>query len=339
MSAVSATILGLSGLQLTAEEAAFFRDTNPFGFIIFARNVDTPSQVLALTDALRAAVGRDAPVFIDQEGGRVQRLRPPHWRDWLPPMEEVDRLRPLGAQAMARGIWLRHRLIAAELRACGIDGNCAPCADLATDQTHPFLKNRCFSKEVAEVVYLARAAADGLLAGGVLPVLKHIPGHGRADLDTHLALPTVSADPEVLEASDFAAFRGLNDLPLGMTAHIVFSGFDSVPATQSAIVIEAIRQQIGFDGLLMTDDLNMQALSGTLAERTRASISAGCDIALHCNGLLDEMQAVVDAAGALTTTAEARAARALSLRRAPQVLDMAPLAAEHAALMEGRAFV
>lgn len=337
MTAISATILGLSGMQLTAEEAAFFREVNPFGFILFARNIETPSQVSALTLALREAVGRDAPVFVDQEGGRVQRLRPPHWRDWLPPMDEVDRQRPYGLQAMARGVWLRHRLIAAELRACGIDGNCAPCADLATEQTHPFLKNRCLSNDVEEVIHLARSAADGLLAGGVLPVVKHLPGHGRADLDTHLALPTVTASPDVLAASDFAVFRGLSDLPLGMTAHIVFSAFDTAPATQSPAVIKAIRQQIGFDGLLMTDDLNMQALRGTLFERTRASMEAGCDIALHCNGLRNEMQEVVEGAGTLTSAAEQRAARALALRRLPDVVDMAALVDEHAALIEGRA--
>lgn len=338
MTARSATILGLSGLRLTGDEKAFFRDVNPFGFIVFARNVEAPSHLRALTDELRATVGWQAPVFVDQEGGRVQRLTPPHWRQWLPPMEEVEALRPLGPAAMARGVWLRHRLIAAELLACGIDGNCAPCADLATDETHPFLKNRCFSSDLSDVVQMSRAAADGLLSGGVLPVIKHMPGHGRANLDTHLALPTVSAPKNVLETTDFAVFRQLNDLPLGMTAHIVFSALDTRPATQSPAMIDLIRQEIGFDGLLMTDDLNMQALSGTLRDRTAASMAAGCDIALHCKGLLAEMQEVAAAAGTLSGPSLARAERALAARRAPEAADLEALAAEYDRLLGGHSF-
>ncbi|MGD9865717.1 MAG: glycoside hydrolase family 3 N-terminal domain-containing protein, partial [Pseudodonghicola sp.] len=213
-----ATILDAEGLRLSAEEAAFFRDANPYGFILFARNLDTPDQIRALCDDMRAAVGRDCPILIDQEGGRVQRLRPPLAREWLPPLDHVAR----AGEAAERAMVLRYRLIADELRGLGIDGDCAPMADLAFDSTHPFLKNRCYGSDPETVARLARAVADGLLAGGVLPVLKHIPGHGRATQDSHYDLPHVSADAEELDDTDFAAFRMLNDLPLGMTAHLVY---------------------------------------------------------------------------------------------------------------------
>ncbi|MDZ4134748.1 MAG: glycoside hydrolase family 3 N-terminal domain-containing protein, partial [Paracoccaceae bacterium] len=223
-----AVISGCSGPMLGGDEAAFFRETDPFGFIIFARNVESPEQLRRLTADLRASVGRDAPIFVDQEGGRVQRLRAPHWREWMPPMDMVA-LAMAGAApgvrvaTAARAMWLRYRIIAAELHAVGIDGNCAPCLDVATDDTHSFLKNRCYAPDAATVSTLGRAVAEAHLAGGVLPVAKHMPGHGRANADTHHDLPTVTARPAALAASDFAPFRALNDLPLAMTAHIVFS--------------------------------------------------------------------------------------------------------------------
>lgn len=328
-----ATILGLGGPRLTADEAAFFRAADPWGFILFARNIENPAQVIALTDELRACVGWRAPVFIDQEGGRVQRLRAPHWAEWLPPRDAVIAAGP-GA---ARMMWLRARLIAAELHALGIDGNCAPCLDIAAPQTHPFLKNRCYGDDLGRVVQMGRATAAGHLAGGVLPVVKHMPGHGRATADTHLDLPTVSTPAAELAASDFAAFAALADLPLGMTAHIVFSAFDSRPATQSPAMIEVIRRDIGFDGLLMTDDLTMEALSGDLASRTAAAMAAGCDLALHCKGGIADMTAVADAAGRMTPAAEARAARALACRQPPQPADLAALRAEHDALIRAGA--
>jgi beta-N-acetylhexosaminidase len=325
-----ASILGCAGPALAPDEAAFFRQADPFGFILFARNVEDPGQLRRLTGDLRAAVGRDAPVLIDQEGGRVQRLRAPHWREWLPPLDQAART---GAGA-ARAFWLRARIMAAELRAVGIDANCAPTCDIAGPQTHPFLRNRCLGRDVASVIANARATADGLLAGGVLPVIKHIPGHGRATADSHLHLPTVTASLADLEQADFAPFRALADLPMGMTAHIRFTALDDAPATQSARIIGLIRDRIGFQGLLMTDDIGMQALSGPVGERAAASIAAGCDLVLHCNGDLAEMREAAAAAGAMTPAALARGQAALARRTAPAPLDLAALEAELAALLD-----
>lgn len=325
-----AAILGCLGPALAPDEAAFLADYDPFGFILFARNIETPDQTRRLTDDLRAAVGRDAPVFVDQEGGRVQRLRGPHWREWSPPLDLVQAAGDQAAAAMA----LRYRLIAAELRAVGIDGNCAPCADVITPATHPFLRNRCYGDDPARVTGIARAVAEAHLATGVLPVIKHMPGHGRSAVDTHHDLPTVTADRATLTATDFAPFRALADLPLAMTAHLVFTAWDpDHPATQSPDLIRVIRDEIGFAGLLMTDDLNMQALSGSLAERTARALAAGCDIALHCNGDLSEMQAVATAAGDMTPAARARAAAALARRIAAPDLDVARWNADLQALL------
>ena len=326
-----ATIFGCAGPTLGRDEAAFYREADPFGFILFARNVESPDQVRRLTSDLRAAVGRDAPVLVDQEGGRVQRLRAPHWREWLPPLDQVERSGPRAAEGMA----LRSRVIAHELRAVGIDANCAPCADIAAPVTHPFLRNRCYGSDPATVAAVARAVADAHLAGGVLPVMKHMPGHGRSTADTHHDLPTVAEDAATLDATDFAPFRALADLPMAMTSHIVFSAFDPVqPATQSPAVIRAIRERIGFAGLLMTDDLNMQALPGTLAERAARAIAAGCDIALHCKGDLAEMQAVAAAAGRMGPNALLRAAAALAQRRSPDPVDIAALEAKLAEILQ-----
>lgn len=334
---VSAAILGCAGPDLSRDEARLFRDAAPWGFILFARNVETPEQVRRLTGALREAVGRDAPVFVDQEGGRVQRLGPPHWRAWAPPLEEAASLSP---DRRLRALWLRYRIIAAELQAVGIDACCAPSADIAFPATHPFLRNRCFGGSVESVATAARAAALGLSSGGVLPVVKHIPGHGRGVVDSHLALPRVDAALEVLDGSDFAVFRALADLPVAMTAHVVFEALDPTnPATLSPRVIGAVRDRIGFGGLLLSDDLSMQALAGTLAERARGAIAAGCDIALHCNGKPDEMIAVAGAVGALTPAAARRAAAALDWRRPPDVIDIAALATEFEALQKGPADV
>lgn len=331
--ATGATILGCEGTDLSAAERDFFRVADPWGFILFARNVESPDQVRRLTADLRGAVGRNAPVFVDQEGGRVQRLRAPHWREWLPPLDQVAQS---GGDA-ARAMYLRFRLIAAELRDVGIDGDCAPTLDLATPGTHPFLRNRCYSDRVEVVTAVGRAVAEGLLAGGVLPVMKHMPGHGRATLDTHHELPRVTETADVLLASDFATFHALRDLPLGMSAHIVFEAFDpDRPSTCSPRMVHVIRQDIGFQGLLMTDDLSMQALSGSLGDRAAAAIGAGCDIALHCNGKRTEAEAVVDAAGRLSGAGLARAETALAARRMPEPIDMSALEVEFAALSEGR---
>lgn len=331
-----AFILGCEGPVLSQREAAVFRDADPWGFILFARNVETPEQLVRLTGELRHAVGRAAPVLIDQEGGRVQRMKPPLWRQWLPPL---DQMVAAGAGA-ERAIYLRYRIIADELRRSGVDVNCAPLADVATEQTHAFLRNRCFGTDVTTVVAASRACAEGLLAGGVLPVIKHIPGHGRANLDTHLSLPSVTTGLAELEATDFAAFRGLADQPLAMTAHIIFEAVDpEAPATQSAAVVKLIRQKIGFEGLLMTDDVSMQALSGSMSQRCAASIAAGCDLVLHCNGDAAEIDQVVAASGRLTPISQQRADRALARRTAPDDADIPALEAELAGLLKGAALV
>lgn len=326
---MNAAIYGPEGLTLTAWERDFFRDVQPFGFIIFARNIETPDQVRRLTDALRATVDHHAPVLIDQEGGRVQRLRAPHWREYLPPLDQMDRARdPLRAQ------WVRNRLIAHDLLAVGVDANCAPLADIAEPTTHPFLYNRCYGRDADSVIAASRTCSDAHLAGGVLPVLKHIPGHGRATTDSHLELPRVDVTHAELSTHDFAPFKALNDLPMGMTAHIVFSDIDPDHcATTSVRMMDVIRSEIGFDGLLMTDDISMQALSGSIADRSAASIAAGCDVILHCNGDAGEMQAVAQAAGDMTAAAQTRANRVLDARKPPQNVDIAGLEAELAALI------
>lgn len=331
----AAAILGCLGPRLRPEERAFFAETKPWGFILFARNLETPDQIRRLTAALRDAVGYDAPILIDQEGGRVQRIGPPHWRQWLPPLDQMA----LGGRDALRAMWLRARIIADELHALGIDVNCSPTCDIADDDTHAFLRNRCYGSDAATVTAAARAVADGLLAGGVLPVAKHTPGHGRAFVDSHRDLPVVGADTAALQSQDFAPFRALADLPMAMTAHIVYSALDArAPATTSAKVVGLIRDAIGFEGLLMTDDISMQALAGDLAARSRASIAAGCDVVLHCNGEMDEMQAVVGACGALTGAAADRAQAALAARRAPVAFDVAAAEAELAELLDGRVY-
>lgn len=327
--APNATILGPAGPDVTDWEKGFFRETQPLGFILFARNVDTPDQLRRLTSELRTAVGRDAPILIDQEGGRVQRMRAPHWREYLPALDQMARARdPMRAQ------WIRNRLIAAELHDVGIDVNCAPLADIAEDATHPFLRNRLYGSDVATVVKAARVCADALLAGGVLPLLKHIPGHGSAVVDSHKSLPDVSAPGWALARSHFAPFEALNDIGIGMTAHIVYSDIDgNGPATTSPLMLQVIRDHIGFDGLLITDDISMEALSGTVAERSAAAIGAGCDIVLHCNGDAAEMASVADAAGEMTAAAQTRANRALAQRKPPQHIDIPALEAEFEALL------
>ena len=321
-----ACIFGCAGPKLLPEERGFFREADPFGFILFARNVEDPGQLRRLTAELRAAVGRDAPVLVDQEGGRVQRLRAPHWREWTPPLDTVE---AAGSVVAAERIMrLRAMVIAAELSAVGIDADCIPTLDVVRDETHPFLKNRCYGRDPETVARIGRAVADGLLAGGVLPVMKHMPGHGLSHVDTHHDLPTVDVPVETLKAIDFAPFRALNDLPMAMTAHLVFSALDpGLPATQSPRMIEVIRDEIGFKGLLMSDDLNMQALQGSLAERTARTMAAGVDIALHCKGDMAEMVAVAAAAGAMRPAARARAEAAIAARK-PGSVDLAATLAE-----------
>jgi beta-N-acetylhexosaminidase len=330
-----AAILGCLGPRLRPEEKAFFADAQPWGFILFARNMETPDQVRRLTAALREAVGYDAPILIDQEGGRVQRIGAPHWRQWLPPLDQLAR----GGADPMRAMYLRARLIADELRDLGIDVNCSPMADIAEPGTHPFLKNRCYGYDADTVTRAARAVAEGLMAGGVLPVMKHIPGHGRAFVDSHLDLPVVREDAETLRAVDFAPFRALADLPMAMSAHIVYSALDdAAPATTSGRMIRLIRTEIGFDGVLMTDDISMQALQGDLATRCAASLAAGCDLVLHCNGDLAEMRVVAEVCGDISGFAAARGQAALARRSAPQPIDIAAAEAELAVLLGGRVY-
>lgn len=331
-----AYILGCEGTRLSASEKAFFQQADPWGFILFARNIENPGQLKALSAELRAALGRDAPILIDQEGGRVQRMGPPHWRQWLAPLDHVA---GAGKDA-ARAMWLRYRLIGEELRAVGIDVNCAPTLDIASGKTHAFLQNRCYGSDPEPVARIGRAVADGLMAAGVLPVIKHMPGHGRAQVDSHLELPQVSETPETLFAQDFAPFRNLSDLPMAMTAHIVFNAIDDQPVTTSGELVRLIRDGLGFRGVLMTDDISMAALGGSVAERARASLDAGCDMILHCNGDLAEMQSIAEMSGAMNTVSQRRADLVLTTRMQSVVsdIDIDAIEAELRALMNGKVY-
>lgn len=332
MTGFGAVILDSEGLRLTPQEKALFRAVRPFGFILFARNIESPDQVRALCAEMREAAGHAALITIDQEGGRVQRLRAPLWRDWPAPLDQVA----AAGEGAAEAMYLRYRLIAAELHALGIDSNCAPLVDLAGPQTHPFLRDRCYCGDPHTVASIGRAVADGLLDGGVLPVVKHIPGHGRAEADSHHHLPAVTTPLAVLRETDFVPFRALCDLPLAMTAHVVYAAVDDAPATTSARMLREIRETIGFDGLIMTDDIAMKALSGSLRDLSRAALGAGCDVILHCNGTFAEREAVAEAAGAMSARAQERAERALAARKAPVPVDLGALAARLAALTDGR---
>jgi beta-N-acetylhexosaminidase len=318
-----AGIFGCSGAVLTQDERAFFREAKPWGFILFARNIESADQTRALIDALRAAGGDEgALVFVDQEGGRVQRLKPPLAR-LRRPAEAFGALYARDPQGAAEAVTLNHRLIAHELAALGFDADCAPCLDLRLPETHDVIGDRAFGREASEVAMLGRAALDGLLAGGIAPVIKHIPGHGRAGVDSHLDLPVVHTPLPVLEATDFAPFRALADAPMAMTAHVTFTDIDPddcVTLSHRAIGV-VVRGLIGFDGLLMSDDLSMKALGGDFEERTRRSLEAGCDIVLHCNGDMAEMTAVADAAGDLVGRAAERAAAARAVARRVQPFD------------------
>ena len=310
------------------------QEAAPFGLILFKRNVTTPDALRRLVDEFRAAVGRQAPVLVDQEGGRVQRLGPPHWPTY-PPGAAYGAVFDRDPDAGRRAARLGGRLIANDLAQLGIDVDCAPVADVPAADADPVIGDRAYGADPAKVATLAGAFAAGLMQGGLLPVLKHLPGHGRAMADSHQRLPVVTADRTTLDATDFAAFRPLAGLPLGMTAHVVFTAVDPVaPATTSAnIVKHVIRDSIGFTGLLMSDDISMNALSGSLSERTRAAIAAGCDVVLHCNGELSEMVEVAAEAPALAGDAARRAEAALAARKPAASHDIAASRAELARLM------
>jgi beta-N-acetylhexosaminidase len=320
--AIGAFISGCAGHRLTDNEIAFFRDTQPWGLIIFKRNVESPDQLRGLTTRFREIVGRrNAPVLIDQEGGRVQRMGPPNWPRYPAARRygerfEIDRL---GAIRAAR---LIARLMAEDLVAVGINVDCLPVLDVPAEDSHEVIGDRAYAQVPEKISMLARAAVVGLMSGGVLPVIKHMPGHGRAVSDSHHALPVVTAGKNELQATDFATFAAFADAPMAMTGHVVFEAFDrDHPATQSSKIIRIIRKQIGFDGLLITDDLSMKALSGSMADRVSRAIDAGCDMALHCNGELTEMRAVAEAAGELKGRAMRRAKAALKQLRKPAKFD------------------
>lgn len=308
-------IFGCRGRTLSQQERRFFASVKPAGFILFARNCETRRQVAGLVADLRSCAGTEPPlILIDQEGGRVQRLMPPEWRK-APPAAALGAIARRGVAAAEEAVHLNGLLIAADLHPLGINTNCVPVVDVPAPGSHDIIGDRAFSSDVALLSRLARVMAQAHISGGVLPVVKHLPGHGRALADSHHELPRVDAPRAELDSIDFAAFKPLADMPLGMTAHIVYAAIDDRPATQSPLVIEQIiRRQIGFDGLLMTDDLSMHALQGSFSDRTRDSLGAGCDIVLHCNGDMDEMIEIAEAAsGGLSVEAASRLARAQAL--------------------------
>jgi beta-N-acetylhexosaminidase len=318
----TAAIYGCSGHRLTEAERAFFAETRPWGFILFRRNIDGPDQVRALTAELRDSVGdADAPILIDQEGGRVQRMGPPHWPKYPPGAAYLKATNDL--QTARELVRIGARLMAHDLRDVGITVDCVPVLDVPVPGAHDIIGDRAYAQDPATVSLLARAAAEGLLAGGVLPVIKHMPGHGRAFADSHHALPVVHADLATLDGWDFAPFKALSDMPLAMTAHVVFDAIDpKKPATTSKKAVALMRDDLGFGGLIMTDDLSMKALSGSLRERAEASLKAGCDVVLHCNGDLAEMRQVAEGVGRLKGKAGKRAAAALArIVRAVEPLD------------------
>jgi beta-N-acetylhexosaminidase len=330
-----AFITGVSGTELDATERAFVRAERPWGFILFKRNIDTPEQVIRLIQELRESLGDpDAPVLIDQEGGRVQRFGPPHWPVY-PPGATFGALYDIDSTLGLKAARLSARLIAADLIELGVTVDCLPLADVPVAGADAVIGNRAYGTEPAKVAAIARAVTEGLEQGGILPVLKHIPGHGRATADTHFRLPEVDTSKAELERTDFAAFQPLADLPMAMTAHVVFSALDPAqPATTSATIIrQVIRGVIGFQGLLMSDDVSMNALAGSIAERTRAIFTAGCDMVLHCNGKLDEMREVAAQTPELSGTALERARRVLASRKAPQPFDRPAARAELDALI------
>jgi beta-N-acetylhexosaminidase len=308
-----AILFSCAGESLTADERAFFREVEPLGFILFQRNCRDRAQVRALIAEFRDCVGRaDAPVLIDQEGGRVARLKPPEWRSYpaaarlaaLPEAEEAVRL---GA-----------RLIADDLAEIGVTVDAMPVLDLPVPGADNVIGDRAYGSEPQRVARLGRAVGEGLLEGGVLPIVKHMPGHGRARVDSHKALPVVDEDAATLRATDFAPFSAMRDMPWAMTAHVVYSAIDPTrPATLSKEMIDRIiRGAIGFDGFLVSDDIGMGALGGRFAERSAGALAAGCDAVLHCSGDLDEMREAASTATPLTAAAKTRLARGEALRQA-----------------------
>lgn len=316
-------IFGCSGPVLEPQERDFFREVQPWGFILFGRNVQDREQVAALVSALRETVDDPkAPVLIDQEGGRVMRLKPPVWPE-RPPQAHFGRLHETQPERAAEAAYLNARLIAADLGEMGINVDCLPVLDVPVAGAHDVIGDRAFAKDPSVVIELGRAVINGLLDGGVLPVMKHVPGHGRAGCDTHLDLPHVDSPIDELSASDFVTFRSLSNCPLAMTAHVIYDAIDpNRPATTSPKVVrDVIRGEIGFPGLLMTDDLSMDALRGPLGARAKAALFAGCDVVLHCNGRMSEMAEVAAETGPLQGPSLKRAEQALALLETSGAFD------------------
>ena len=315
----NAAVYGCQGMELLADERAFFREAKPWGFILFARNCSDRPQLSALCRALRESVDDEAaPIFIDQEGGRVARLRPPHWRA-RPAAQRIGDLFANDAAQGREAAYLCARLIAHDLREVGVTVDCAPVLDVPVEGAHDVIGDRAFAHDPAMVIELGRAEIEGFLDGGVLPVIKHMPGHGRAFADSHHELPRVTTSAEELSATDFVTFRSLNGAPIAMTAHVVYDAFDAQrPATTSPRVIrDVIRGEIGFGGLLVTDDLSMNALDGPLGVRARNALFAGCDVVIHCNGRMDEMKDVASEAKPLEGLSLTRAEAALAHVKQP----------------------
>jgi beta-N-acetylhexosaminidase len=329
-----AFISGIADKTLSAAERSFLRDADPWGVIFFGRNVESPEQVKRLGASIRDALGRPAPILVDQEGGRVQRLGPPHWPSY-PAGAVYGRMCDASPERARRAAYVGAYLMAADLIAVGIDVDCLPIADVPVPGASSVIGDRAYGDSAAKVAAIAESVALGLLQCGVLPVLKHLPGHGRATADSHHGLPVVEVDRLTLLATDFAAFQPLKDLPLGMTAHVVYADIDPVaPATTSLTVVrDVIRGSIGFSGLLMSDDISMEALSGALQQRARAALAAGCDVVLHCNGNMDEMQEVAAAVPLMPAEAQIRAHSALECRGVVGRDDTAKLRAEWTMLM------
>jgi beta-N-acetylhexosaminidase len=316
-------IYGCQGTKLAPDEQRFFAEAQPWGFILFARNIVDRDQARGLVSELRECVGdAAAPVLIDQEGGRVVRLKPPAWPE-RPAAARFGALHESSAERAREAAYLNARLIARDLWEIGVTVNCVPVLDVPVEGADQVIGDRAFARNPGTIIDLGRAVIDGMLDGGVLPVMKHIPGHGRATADTHKALPHVTVSLEDLSASDFVTFRSLNHCPMAMTAHVVFDAIDPQrPATTSPKVIrDIIRGEIGFEGLLLSDDLSMEALKGPLSVRTKAALFAGCDIVLHCNGDMKEMQDVAGEARPLNDQWLKRCETALGHFSAPEPLD------------------
>ena len=330
-----AVFFGLEGLAVSPAERAFFKEVNPLGFILFARNIESRDQVKKLTAELASIVGHSRPlILIDQEGGRVARLKPPHWRK-SPAAGLFAGLAAQNKEQAGEGVYVNARLIASELHELGITVNCAPMADLLAPGSHEIVGDRAYGSDPDQVSFLAQKMAEGLLDGGVLPVLKHIPGHGRAKVDSHFSLPVVDVSLEELKKTDFVPFKALSHIPMGMTAHILYTAIDkNRVATLSPDVIRLVREELGYDGLLMTDDISMKALSGSLATLTTQSIEAGCDVVLHCNGKMKEMQEIAAACPKISDASLARLERAVLQIKSPEEFDVAEAESKLSALFQ-----